>query len=43
MNQYFNDKLSFFLTEASFDSSEGKSSDIFKIINFWKSFGHVIS
>ena len=36
MNQYFNDKLSFFLTEVSFDSSEGKQLSYFQNGYFFK-------
>ena len=36
MNQYFNDKLSLFLTEVGFDTSEGKQLSYFQNIYFFK-------
>ena len=36
MNQYYNDKLSFFLAEVNFDTSEGKQLSYFQIGYFFK-------
>ena len=41
--QYFNDKLSLFLTEVSFDTSEGNQLSYFENYYFSKFFGDLVS
>ena len=42
-SQYFNDKLSLFLAEVSYDTSEGNQLSYFKIAMFSKLFGDLMS